>query len=92
MVKLVSPLDETARDRGRPATRLEGLSGRRIALLDISKPGGKAFLDRIEALLAAEGVAVLRRTKPTFTRPAPEALVRELGSEGCDAVIEALAD
>jgi hypothetical protein len=34
---------------------------------------------------------VLREVKPTFTKPAPADLRREI-AERCDAVIEALAD
>jgi hypothetical protein len=34
---------------------------------------------------------VLRRMKPTVTRPAPEPLKAEL-AEKCDAVVEALSD
>jgi len=34
---------------------------------------------------------VLREAKPTFTKPAPQDLRRDI-AERCDAVIEALAD
>jgi hypothetical protein len=63
----------------------------RIALLDIRKPRGDVFLDELEALLAADGHAVERTAKPTFTKPAPPDVRREI-AERCDAVIEALAD
>jgi hypothetical protein len=62
-----------------------------VALLDIAKPRGNVFLDELEALLTARGVQVLRTAKPTFTKPAPADLRREI-AERCDAVIEALAD
>ena len=65
--------------------------GAAIALLDINKPKGAAFLDRLETLLAAEGYAVVRTAKPTFTKPAPADLRREVAAT-CAAVIEALAD
>ena len=39
-------------------------------LLDISKPRGPEFLDRLETLLAERGVAARRYAKPTFTKPA----------------------
>src|SRR5262245_56693562 len=63
----VNPLDETPRTRSEGANRLESLSGKTIGLLDISKPGGSIFLDRIEQLLKERyGVAgVIRATKPT---------------------------
>ena len=34
--------------------------------------------------------SIVRRMKPTFTKPAPEGVIQELSS--CDAVVEALAD
>jgi hypothetical protein len=85
-------LDPTAeRDpEGRPlATRSEQPTT--IALLDIRKPRGDVFLDELEQLLRAQGMAVLREAKPTFTKPAPADLRREIAGR-CDAVIEALAD
>jgi hypothetical protein len=71
----------------RPAT----LAGLRIGLLDISKPRGDVFLDRIEARLAEAGARVQRYRKPTFTKPAPVDLRHEIATQ-CDVVIEALAD
>jgi hypothetical protein len=87
-------LDPT--DESRPAARTVGprpddLTGRTVGLLDIAKPRGDVFLDRLEALLAERGVAVRRYTKPTFTRPMPADLRAEIATE-CDVVIEALAD
>ena len=64
---------------------------RRIALLDIRKPRGDVFLDELESLLSERGHEVQRTAKPTFTKPAPADLRREI-AEHCDAVIEALAD
>ncbi len=49
------------------------------------------FLDELEALLAARGHSVERTAKPTFTKPAPADLRRDI-AQRCDAVIEALAD
>jgi len=69
-------------------TSLEGLT---IGLLDISKPRGNVFLDRLEQHLGRRGATVRRYTKPTFTKPAPVDLRHEIASQ-CDAVIEALAD
>jgi len=62
-----------------------------IALLDIHKPRGVVFLDELEVLLRERGHAVLRTGKPTFTKPAPHDLRRDIAAR-CDAVIEALAD
>lgn len=85
-------LDPTAeRDpAGRPLAKRTGTPGT-VALLDINKPRGDVFLDEVEALLRDRGVTVRRETKPTFTKPAPADLRREI-AEHCDAVIEALAD
>ena len=64
-----------------------------VALLDISKPRGNVLLDRLEELLKERlpGIEVNRYAKPTFTKPAPEALRREIFA-GNDFVIEGLAD
>ena len=71
----------------RPAS-LEGLT---VALLDISKPRGDVFLDRIEQRLVEIGAEVKRYRKPTFTKPAPVDLRHQISIE-CQVVIEALAD
>ena len=65
--------------------------GARIALLDIRKPRGDVFLDELDRLLVERGHAVERTMKPTFTKPAPADVRREI-AQRCDAVIEALAD
>ena len=90
-VTLVNPCDERNLS-ARTAPRLKGLTGKAVALLDISKPGGSIFLDRIERLLVERhGVGrVLRESKPTYTKPAPGPLLEKLRE--IDAVIEALAD
>ena len=93
-ITLVNPLDETARVISKPAPRLDSLAGKTIGLLDISKAGGSIFLDRLEQLLKKRyGVAhVIRAIKPTFTKPAPDAVIAKFLDAKCDAVIEALAD
>ena len=73
------------------AAPVEGLDGTSIALVDIRKPRGDVMLDELERLLRDRGATVLREAKPTFTKPAPADLRREI-AERCDAVIEALAD
>ncbi len=92
MPTLVSPLDERAREAQPAAPRLDTLEGKRLALLDISKPQGKEFLDRLQHLLEQRyGVAeIVREIKPTYTKPAPGALLEKLAF--VDGVIEALAD
>jgi hypothetical protein len=87
-------LDPTAErtpvTRPRPA-RLASLAGHTVALLDISKPRGDRFLDRLEEQLTARGATVRRFAKPTFTKPAPVDLRQQIATT-CEAVIEALAD
>ncbi|MBW2279919.1 MAG: hypothetical protein JRG76_09665 [Deltaproteobacteria bacterium] len=77
-----------ARERvPRPAS-LEGLT---VGLLDISKPRGDILLDRFEARLVAQGASVKRYAKPTFSKPAPMDVRKQIAEE-CGAVVEALAD
>ncbi len=71
----------------RPAS----LDGKRIGLLDISKPRGDVFLDQLERRLDEVGARVTRYRKPTFAKPAPVDLRHEISVQ-CDVVIEALAD
>ncbi len=90
-VTILDPTRESAPE-GRPlAPPLEPGRPARIALLDIRKPRGDVFLDELERILSSRGHAVERTMKPTFTKPAPSDLRREI-AERCDAVIEALAD
>ena len=71
----------------RPA-KLQGLT---VGLLDISKARGDIFLDRLGERLSAGGAHVKRYRKPTFTKPAPADLRKQIALE-CGAVVEALAD
>ncbi len=90
--RIVNPLNETAPQGIGVAPRLATLEGKTIALLDISKPGGSIFLDRIEHRLRTEHrvADVIRETKPTFAKPAPAGLLEKI--RHVDAVIEGLAD
>ena len=91
---LVNPLDETRMQRQTEAARLDTLAGKTIGLLDISKPGGSDYLDRIEELLRERFNvdSFFRTTKLTFMRMAHNELIDEIVGRKCDAVIEALAD
>ncbi len=87
-------LDPTAERKpvSRPrAARVDSLRGKRVALLDISKPRGNVFLDRLEERLHADGAATERFMKPTFSKPAPIDLRKEIASRS-EVLIEALAD
>lgn len=91
MTVLLDPTSErspTARPR---LARPDGLDGKTVGILDISKPRGDVFLDRIHELLTERGIEVKRYMKPTVSRPAPLPLAQQIGTEA-DLVIEGLAD
>jgi hypothetical protein len=88
---LLDPTNESTVPQRSRLARPDSLRGKTIGLLDISKPRGDVFLNRIEQRLAERGAAVLRFTKPTFAKPAPVDLRHEIAIK-CDLVIEALAD
>jgi hypothetical protein len=92
MTTILDPTNEREPVRRQLAARDGDITGS-VALLDISKPRGNVLLDRLEERLrgALPDVTVRRYAKPTFTKPAPEALRQEI--RGANAfVIEALAD
>ena len=88
---VLDPTSESHPARRDRVARLASLEGRTIGLLDISKPRGDVFLDRVEQRLVELGARVERHRKPTFAKPAPVDLRHEIATQ-CDAVIEALAD
>jgi hypothetical protein len=88
---LLDPTSERALAIRPRVRRLTSLAGRTLGLLDISKPRGDVFLDRVEELLRERGAEIERFTKPTFTKPAPVDLRHQIATR-CHAVIEALAD
>ncbi len=90
-VTVLDPTDETTPQVRERTARPESLAGLTVGLLDISKPRGNVFLDRVEHKLSELDATVVRFTKPTFSKPAPADLRHEISSQ-CDAVIEALAD
>jgi hypothetical protein len=90
-MRYVSPYDPAARTPVEPAARPESVSGRTVALLDISKNRGAAFLDRIEHHLRGAGAEVERFAKPLFSRPAAPDLVERIAIRA-DLAVEGLAD
>jgi hypothetical protein len=87
-------LDPTAESSPSTRPRLarpEQLEGLKVGLLDISKPRGDVFLDRLESLLSDRGIEVRRYMKPTVAKPAPVPLRQQIVGE-VDVVIEGLAD
>jgi hypothetical protein len=91
MTELLDPTSEREPTTRRLSPRPDSLDGKTVGLLDISKPRGEVFLDRIQEALEARGLKVERFKKPTFTKPAPADLRHEIETK-CDVVIEALAD
>jgi hypothetical protein len=92
MTTILDPTDERTPIRRSLTARPEAITGT-VGLLDIAKPRGNVLLDRLETRLGERlpGVTFKRYRKPTFTKPAPEELRRQIAEE-CDFVIEALAD
>jgi len=92
MTTILDPTDERTPVRRRLASRPESITGT-VALLDISKARGNVLIDRLEARLSERlpAVSLRRYAKPTFTKPAPEPLRRQILAEA-DFIIEALAD
>ena len=92
MTIVLDPTGELRPQTRERVPRPESLDGLTVGLLDISKPRGNVFLDRLEEELRGRGAAdVLRYSKPTYTKTAPVDLRHEIATQ-CDAVIEALAD
>jgi len=91
MAILLDPTSELKPCNMVPLPRLRDLSGKTVGLLDISKPRGDIFFNRIEKLLNNYGVNTMRYKKPTFTRIAPIELKQTIVME-CDAIVESLAD
>ncbi len=88
---LLDPTSERSPVARALTARPPALNGLAVALLDISKPRGNVFLDRVAERLQAQGIRVNRYRKPTFTRPAPDALRQQIAAEN-QVVIEGLAD
>lgn len=91
MTTLLDPTNESKPAEWSRVERPASIEGAVVGLLDISKPRGDRFLDRLEERLGERGASVERFRKPTFTKPAPVDLRHEIATK-CDLVIEALAD
>ena len=92
MTTILDPTDER-KPVVRQVTPRAGVLTGTVGLLDIRKPRGNVLLDELERQLTTTvtGITVKRYSKPTFTKPCPDDLRREIASE-VDYVIEALAD
>jgi hypothetical protein len=90
-ITILDPTSEQTVVEREVLARPDSLEGLTVGLLDISKPRGDVFLNRLEERLTGIGASVKRYKKPTFTKPAPADL-RHLITTECQVVIEALAD
>ncbi len=81
-------LSPVMRERRPPPANLSEAT---IGLLCISKERSEEFLDTVAARLRDRGLTVARFAKPTYTKPAPEAVLQEIVAR-CDVVVEGLAD
>ena len=92
MATILDPTDERVPVARTITPRPEVITGA-VALLDISKPRGNVLIDRLEERMRERlpGVTFNRYAKPTFTKPAPDELRRQIQGEN-DFVVEALAD
>lgn len=89
---ILDPTDERVPVRRAVTERPAAITGT-VALLDIAKARGDVLIDQLETRLRERlpGVTFKRYRKPTFTKPAPADLRRQIMEE-CGFVIEALAD
>jgi hypothetical protein len=85
------PTAETTSDLRRRIAPLVGRVGDTIALMDIGKMRADEFIDRLEQLCGARGVATRRYRKPTNTRVAPREMIEHIAAN-CQAVVIALSD
>jgi hypothetical protein len=91
MTTLLDPTAERSPAIRPRLARPASLDGLVVGILDISKPRGDIFLDRLDARLQERGIATRRYAKPTMTRPAPLPLRQQIGTE-VNLLIEGLAD
>ncbi len=92
MAVILDPTDERVPVERQLAPRTGEITGN-VALLDISKPRGNVLIDQLESRLKERlpKVTFTRYAKPTFTKPAPADLRKEIRQNN-GFVIEALAD
>ena len=91
----ITVLNPTSLSEARPvrvAQRLDSLAGRLVGILDNGKLNSDRILRQVETMLLEQLGAreVLWRRKHDFSRPAPAALLGELGA--CDAIITGIGD
>ena len=90
---LVDPVTQPTVASFTDAPRLTDLRGKRLGLIDDSKPNGKELLEELADILKARyGVAdVMYHRKPSASKPADPKVVSQMG-KGCDYAIVAIGD
>ncbi|MEM7192719.1 MAG: hypothetical protein AAF405_07615 [Pseudomonadota bacterium] len=91
VLTLRDPTGQTESAMRARAAPLATLDGKVIALMDIGKMRGDEFIDKLEMIYTAKGLAVRRFKKPTNTKVAPRELLDEIAATS-DAVVVALSD
>ncbi|HLH69294.1 MAG TPA: hypothetical protein VKY90_09760 [Candidatus Dormibacteraeota bacterium] len=73
--------------------RIRDLGGRTVGLLDSGKFNSDRLLEAVADLLKDRYAVgeIVRRRKPTFSRPVPEEMAQELAAR-CDVVIAGVGD
>jgi len=91
---ILNPKFEATESKETAMAKREGKLGGKVAFLDISKTNGDVLLDRIEEKLqkAYPEIEVIRFKKPTFSRPCPQSIRKEIVDSGATHVVAALAD
>jgi hypothetical protein len=92
MIEIIDPTNELKPVK-RSLTRRPGKITGTLGLLDIRKARGDVLLDRLASQLLERlpDVEIKRYAKPTFAKPAPDELRRQILEE-VDFVVEGLAD
>jgi hypothetical protein len=90
---LINPQNEAEVAESSLAPRLSGLQGKRVGLLDNSKSKAGKMLDAVAAILHAQYgfTDVLRRRKPSASKPADPEMINDLAST-CDLVVAGVGD
>ncbi len=90
---LLDPTTEPSPAEFSFAPRVRDLTGKRVGLLDNSKPNSDKFLDEVLAILDARYhfSEVVRMRKPSASKPVPADMLEEL-KRRCDLVITAVGD
>ena len=90
-ITLHDPTAEKAAPMRHRRTPPSSLDGKTVGLFDLGKSRSPEFLDHLELLLTARGVATRRFAKPTNAKPATFDVLQDIASNA-DVVVEALAD